>query len=121
MNLSLSRFKIFTFFLFGIVLYFSCTKIVTTNVGAGLIPPVDGVLTKDTVLDVISKNAGFDTAYVGISDDHVLGYVNDPIFGTTKASLNFQIAPTFSPFWLGYSKDTIVLDSVVLCLSYHST
>ncbi|MBV9964025.1 MAG: DUF4270 family protein [Parafilimonas sp.] len=120
MNLSLSSFKIFTFFLLGAVLYFSCTKIVTTDIGAGLIPPVDGVTTKDTVLDVISKNAGFDTAYVGLSDDHVLGYVNDPIFGTTRASLNFQIAPTANPFSLGYNKDTVVLDSVVLCLSYHS-
>ena len=120
MNLSLSRFKIFTFFLFAVAVIFSCTKIVTTNVGAGLIPPVDGVLTKDTVLDVLTKNAGYDTIAVGISDDHVLGYVNDPVFGKTKASLNFQIAPTIYPFSFGYGKDSIVIDSVVLCLSYHS-
>jgi uncharacterized protein DUF4270 len=120
MNLPLSRFKIFALFLIFVTLVFSCTKIITTDIGSGLIPPVDGVNTKDTVLDVVSKNAGYDTVSVGISDDHVLGYVNDPIFGKTKASVNFQIAPTVSPFYLGVPKDSVVLDSVVLCLSYHS-
>ncbi len=91
----------------------------TTNIGAGLIPPVDGVFTKDTVLEVLTKNIGFDTVAVGISDDHVLGYINDPIFGKTKASINFQVGPLTSPFSLGFNKDSIVLDSVVLCLSYH--
>ena len=120
MNLPLSRFKLFALFLIFATLVFSCTKIITTDIGAGLIPPVDGVNTKDTVLDVLSKNAGYDTVSVGISDDHVLGYVNDPVFGKTTASVNFQIAPTVSPFSLGIAKDSVVLDSVVLCLSYHS-
>jgi hypothetical protein len=118
MNLSLNR---FTFFLFLAALFFSCTKIVTTDIGAGLIPPVDGVITKDTMLDVVSKNTGYDTVSVGISDNHVLGYINDNgVFGTTTASLNFQIAPTIAPFSWGISKDSIILDSVVLCLSYQS-
>ena len=121
MNLPLSRFKIFALFLGFAALIFSCTKIVTTNIGSGLIPPVDGVNTKDTVLEVISKNAGYDTISVGISDDHVLGYVNDPLFGKTTASVNFQIAPVVSPFYLGFPKDSVVLDSVVLCLKYHGT
>lgn len=120
MNLRFSRFKIFVLFFVFAALIFSCTKIITTDIGSGLIPPVDGVNTKDTVLDVVSKNAGYDTVGVGISDDHVLGFVNDPVFGTTKASVNFQIAPTVSPFYLGIPKDSVVLDSVVLCLSYHS-
>ncbi|MEP6466484.1 MAG: DUF4270 family protein, partial [Parafilimonas sp.] len=120
MNLPLSRFKIFVLFLVFATLVFSCTKIITTDIGSGLIPPVDGVNTKDTVLDIVSKNAGYDTISVGISDDHVLGFVNDPVFGKTTASVNFQIAPTVSPFYLGVPNDSVVLDSVVLCLSYHA-
>jgi hypothetical protein len=121
MNLPLSRFKIFVLFLVAATVVFSCTKIITTDIGSGLIPPIDNVNTKDTVLEVVSKNAGYDTVSVGISDDHVLGYVNDPVFGKTTASVNFQIAPTVSPFYLGLPKDSIVLDSVVLCLKYHGT
>ncbi|MEP6683322.1 MAG: DUF4270 family protein, partial [Parafilimonas sp.] len=119
MNLPLSRFKIVALFLIFVTLVFSCTKIITTDIGSGLIPPVDGVNTRDTVLDIVSKNTGYDTVSVGISDDHVLGYVNDPLFGKTTASVNFQIAPTVSPFYLGFPKDNVVLDSVVLCLSFH--
>ena len=115
MNLSLYRFGSFLVF---ITLFFSCTKIVTTDIGSGLIPPVDGVITKDTILNVISKNVGYDTISVGISDDHALGYTNDPIFGTTTAALNFQVAPPTHPFSWGFDKKDIVLDSVVLCLDY---
>jgi hypothetical protein len=118
MHLTVSRLKIFTVFLFSIPLFFACTKIQTTDIGSGLIPPVDGVNTKDTILDVISKNTGFDTVSVGISDDHALGYINDPIFGTTKAIINFQLAPPYTPFSFGVSRDSLFLDSVVLCLSY---
>src|SRR6478609_5650570 len=115
MNSSLYRFG---FFLIFITLFFACTKIVTTDIGSDLIPPVDGIITKDTFLTVMSKNVGYDTISVGISDDHVLGYTNDPIFGTTRASLNFQVAPPSNPFSWGFAPKDIILDSVVLCLSY---
>lgn len=115
MNSSLSR---FTFFLVFAVLIFSCTKIITTDIGADLIPPVDGVITKDTVLEIKTKNVGYDSASVGISDNHVLGYVNDAVFGTTTASVNFQVAPLIANFSWGIDKADVVLDSVVLCLAY---
>jgi Domain of unknown function (DUF4270) len=121
MNLPTSRFKLFTFFLGFIALVFSCTKIATTDIGSDLLPPVDGVTTKDTVLDIITKNSDYDTVSVGISDDHVLGYIDDKDnFGTTTASLNFQVAPTSIPFSWGIDKSDITVDSVVLCLSYTS-
>ena len=110
----------FTFFLLVGSLFFSCTKITTTDIGSGLIPPVDGVITKDTVLDVVSKNTSYDTVAVGISDNHVLGYVDDAIFGKTTASINFQVAPPTTLFSWGISKDNIIVDSIVLCLSYKS-
>jgi hypothetical protein len=118
MNSTVSRLKIFTVFLFLTALFFACTKIQTTDIGSGLIPPVDGVHTKDTVLDVIAKNTGFDTVVVGISDDHALGYINDPIFGKTTATINFQLAPPFTPFSFIAGPDSLALDSTVLCLSY---
>jgi len=116
MNLSLySR----ALFFFLSILIISCTKIATTDIGSDLIPPADGVITKDTVLEVKTKNAGYDTAYVGISDDHMLGYVNDALFGKTTASVNFQVAPPSAPFSWGIPKNNIVLDSVVLCIKYN--
>jgi hypothetical protein len=118
MKFSVSRSSVSSFFLLICTLFFSCTKIAITDIGSDLIPPVDGVTTKDTVLEVTSKNSGYDTIAVGISDDHILGYVNDNLFGTTTASVNFQIAPSFTPFTFGIPKDSIVLDSVVLCFSY---
>ncbi len=117
MNSFRLRFVIFTF-LFFVTLIISCTKIVTTDIGAGLIPPVDGIITKDTIVEVITKNTGEDTISVGISDDHVLGYTDDRIFGKTTASVNFQIAPVTYPVYFGMPKDSIILDSVVLCLKY---
>lgn len=113
MNLSLYSRALF--FFLGILI-FSCTKIVTTDIGSDLIPPADGVITKDTVLDVITNNAGKDSVFVGISDDHMLGYVNDPVFGKTTASVNFQVAPQSYPFSWDIPKDSIVLDSVVLSI-----
>lgn len=118
MNYPHLRPRFFQGALLFLVVLFSCTKIITTDIGSGLIPPVDGVITKDTVIEVSTKNLGFDTISVGISDDHVLGYVNDPVFGKTTASINFQVAPETSPFARGINKDSIVVDSVVLSLKY---
>jgi hypothetical protein len=121
MNFPYSRFKIFTAFLFFAALLYSCTKIITTDIGSDLLPPVDAITTKDTVIEIATKNTGYDTIAVGISDDHVLGYINDPLFGKTTASVNFQVAPATVPLSFGISRDSIIMDSVVLCLKYTST
>lgn len=105
-------------FSFIILLLSACTKIKTTDIGSGLIPPVDGVLTKDTIIDVTTKNAGFDSTRVGISEDHVVGYLNDPLFGKTYAKINFQASPSFFPYSFEVRKDSLHLDSVVLVLGY---
>ncbi len=100
--------------------FFACTKITNTNIGGGLFPPVDGVTNKDTVLDVVTKNQSFDTVAVGFSDDHVLGYTNDPVFGNTTAAINFQVALPNSVFSFGggVPKTSLQLDSIVLSFSY---
>ena len=119
MNSTVSRLRFSPVFLAFVFIFFGCTKITTTNIGSGLLPPIDGVKTFDTVLEVVSKNAGFDSVVVGISDDHALGYVsNDPVFGKTIASINFQISPPYFPLSFGADKDHLYLDSVVLALSF---
>lgn len=118
MDFNVSRPKIFAFFISIITVFFACTKITNTDIGSGLIPPVDGVNTKDTVLNIITKNKAFDTVSVGFSDDHVLGFINDPVFGKTTASINFQVEPPSAPLTFGVSKDSLMFDSVVLSLHY---
>lgn len=113
-----SRLTKFIFFSSLLFAFFACTKITNTDIGSGLIPPVDGVITKDTVIDVVTKNQSFDTVAVGFSDNHVLGYTNDPVFGTTNGSINFQVALPNANFSFGVDKNTLVFDSVILSLSY---
>lgn len=115
MKLKKNVFLALLFLLFTV----ACTKIITSDIGSGLIPPVDGIFTKETTLVVSSKNAGFDTTVVRISDDNLLGYTNDPIFGKTTAEINIQLRPTFYPFVFGdTSQKAMILDSAVLVLAY---
>ncbi len=106
---------------FAIVsVYFSCTKIQTTELGAGLIPPVDGIITKDTLIDVFTNNfVDPDFARVYKTDDHVIGTIsNDPLFGKTTASAFFELKPVFYKYFFPGLKDSLVADSAVLILSY---
>ena len=103
---------------FSLVFFITaCTKISETDIGTGLIPPVDGVITKDTNITVYTKNfTNVDTARVSLYEDHALGYVNDPLFGTTEAAINLQLLPSSYPFTFEVSQDSLILDSVVLAL-----
>lgn len=103
------------------VIFAACTKLKTTDVGTGLIPPIDGVTTKDTFFEVETVNAAQDTIRVSYSGDHVLGYVNNPLFGKTLAKVNVELKPTYFPYTFEKSKDSLFLDSVVLVLSYRAT
>ncbi|MEO9209970.1 MAG: DUF4270 family protein [Ginsengibacter sp.] len=108
-----------------LILFFfviSCTKIDTTSLGKDLIPTVDNINTFDTTLDVIATN--FDIANlcdsVRRNDLHVLGIIaNDPYFGSTKGSIYLELKPQTFPFTFpDHDKDSIIIDSVVLALSY---
>jgi len=58
-------------------------------------------------------------ARVYTGDNHVVGAItNDPLFGTTTASMYFEMKPNTFPFALAGTKDSIVVDSAVLILSY---
>ena len=108
-------------FLFSLIIA-GCTKLDTTNIGSDLLPAVDNVTTFDTILTINTSQGVFnlDSTKVASTDDHVLGKIsNDPLFGTTTASIYAQFKPTFFPYYYGNAKDTIIgFDSVVLCLSY---
>lgn len=104
-----------------IVCISACTKIATTDIGSGLIPPVDGVNTKDTSLDVLAVNAGVeDTIRMYINEEHVAGFISDPLFGETRAKIDVQLQPDSYPysFPVTATADSLHLDSVVLILAY---
>jgi hypothetical protein len=98
----------------------SCTKIESTDIGAGLIPPVDNISTFDSSFPVITRNF-FDTGYVYPlrTDNLVLGRINnDPLFGKTTGIINVELKPDYFPYRFRGLVDSVKLDSMVLVLSY---
>jgi hypothetical protein len=108
------------FFFSLIIILSACTKILTTEIGNNLLPPNDNVVTKDTFITVYAKNAGDSLIKLALSDDHVVGSVNDPLFGSIKASINVQMVPAFFPYSFQVTNgDSITnIDSVVLVLHF---
>lgn len=102
------------------IFFYSCTKIETTDIGNGLIPPIDGVNVKDTFFDVVTNSfIDDDITRIYKSDEHIIGTIsNDPLFGTTTASLFFELKPTSYPFAFMGKKDSLVVDSAILVMSY---
>lgn len=100
---------------------FACTKIETIPFGGGLIPPIDGVITLETELQVITNNFIDSTGSflrVYKLDDHVIGVINnDPVFGKTTAEAYFELKPTSYKFAFPGGA-SITPDSAVLILSY---
>ena len=72
-----------------LMVFMSCTRVPSTELGAGLIPTIDGVITKDTLLEVITDTyMDKDSVRVYENDNHVLGAItNDPLFGKTAATM----------------------------------
>jgi hypothetical protein len=106
--------------LFLVVLFSACTRIGTTEMGLGLLPSADSFNTKDTILSVETETADRpDSLRVYGSDDHVVGTItNDPLFGSTTASLYFNLKPAYFPYTTSGSRDSVKVDSAVLVLSY---
>jgi hypothetical protein len=98
----------------------ACTRITSTELGGDLIPAVDGVTTLDTIMDVVTENFALtDTIRANKTDLQMLGAIStDPIFGKTRASLYFELKPDAFPFSIPGTKDSVVVDSAVLILSY---
>ena len=102
------------------VLFSACTRIGTTEMGLGLLPSADAFNTKDTILTVETVTVDRpDSLRVYGSDDHVVGTItNDALFGSTTASLYFNLKPAYFPYTTRGSKDSLKVDSAVLILSY---
>lgn len=112
--------RIFIFSVCLIGFFSACTRISSTDIGGGLIPDIDGVTTKDTLLDVITDSFDdADTVRIYRNDLHVVGAItNDPLFGKTRASLFFELKPPNYPYYFPGSKDSLKIDSAVLVLGY---
>lgn len=108
------------FLIFSLFVTASCTRITTTEIGAGLIPVVDGVNTFDTIMELETDTFNeTDTTRVYNADNMAIGAItNDPLFGTTSAELNFELTPPTFPYAFPGTKDSLVVDSAVLILSY---
>ena len=112
-------FRRVTYILFFSLLLISCTRISTSELGLDLFDK-DATSTKDTLLVVETETIVLeDSLRIFATDQQVLGDIsNDPIFGKTSAALFLQLKPTFYPFYIKGTKDSIVVDSAVLILSY---
>lgn len=106
---------------FAASLFFtSCTRIGSSDLGLGLLPSLDAVNIKDTTLDVIAETVDrTDSTQFYHSDIHILGEINnDPLFGKTKATMFFQMQPSYYPYYFAGTKDSIFVDSAVLVIKY---
>lgn len=106
----------------AIIIISGCTKISTTTLGNGLIPPIDGVNTFDTIIDVTAETFvdPTDTTRVFFGDLHTFGQINnDPIFGSTNARILFEPKPPYFKYYFP-PVDSTAVDSAVLVLSYAS-
>ena len=112
--------KKFSVFIFIVFLLSACTRIGSTEMGLGLLPSIDAFNTKDTVLEVITETVDRpDTLRIFSQDDQVVGNIsNDPVFGSTTASMYFQLKPSFFPYSTRGNLDSVVVDSAVLILAY---
>ena len=108
-----------TYILFFSLLLISCTRISTSELGLDLFDK-DATSTKDTLLVVETETIVLeDSLRIFATDQQVLGDItNDPIFGSTSASLFLQLKPSFYPFFIKGTKDSVIVDSAVLILSY---
>lgn len=110
------------------IVFSACRRInEATELGGGLIPPVDGINTFDTLLNVQTFNDTFgmvtDSQYLDKNQEFFLGRINnDPFFGKTDARMFLELKPLVYPYSFGNAHpDSLFIDSVVLVLNYIET
>jgi hypothetical protein len=111
------------------IVFSSCRKInEATELGGGVIPPIDGITTFDTTITVQAFNDTFglanDSQYLSKSEEFFLGRINnDPFFGKTDARIFVELKPPSFPYAFANRPfpDSLTLDSVVLVLDYVET
>ncbi|MBK9380530.1 MAG: DUF4270 family protein [Chitinophagaceae bacterium] len=106
------------------IVFSGCKKInEATELGGGLIPPIDNINTFETFLDIETDNLLFaDTTKVYFNDDLALGHIsNDPEFGVTHADAYFNISSSNYFTYPFINRDSVTIDSVILSLSYQGS
>jgi len=116
------------------IVFSACKKInESTDLGGGLIPPVDNITTFDTLIDVQTYNDTFSIVndstrignnITGFFDEFFLGKItNDPFFGASEAQIFLQLKPSNFPYAFRNKPhpDSLFIDSVVLILDYVET
>jgi Domain of unknown function (DUF4270) len=116
----MSPFSVLSSIVLFIFILSSCTKLDSTSLGGDFIPGSDRLIT-DTIIVPVSTTSFVenDTTIIDKSDLHILGFVNDPMFGTTTGSVYFQMLPVLYPFSYPVNSDSLFLDSLVLSLNYN--
>ncbi|MFM2440095.1 MAG: hypothetical protein RLZ16_1094 [Bacteroidota bacterium] len=109
----------FPILLLSILSLSACTRISTSELGLDFVS-MDSFNTKDTILVVETETVDRpDSLRIYGGDVHILGNLtDDALFGATSASMYFQLIPNSFPFYLQGSKDSIIVDSAVLVMSY---
>ena len=95
----------------------------STDLGGGLIPPVDNITTFDTSITVQTymdtMKFADDSIRLGAGEEFFLGKINsDPIFGKTDARVFLELKPATYPYAFLNKSDSLFIDSVVLVLDY---
>lgn len=109
------------------IVFSACKKINDyTDVGGGLIPPVDNITTFDTTISIQAFNDTFglanDSTRLTPTDEFFLGKINnDPFFGKTDARIFLELKPGGFPYIFPNDPDSLFIDSVVLVLDYLET
>jgi Domain of unknown function (DUF4270) len=111
------------------IIFSGCKKLnESTDLGGGLIPPVDNINTFDTSITVLTYNDTlkfmYDSIRIGTNEEFFLGKINnDPFFGKTDARLFLELKPPSYPFTFlnKPTPDSLKIDSVVLVLDYAET
>lgn len=111
-----------------VAIFPSCRKINDySEIGGGLIPPIDNINTFDTSLTIEVYNDTFslqtDSLRITQGDEHFLGLISsaDPFFGKTDARIFVQPKPGVFGTYPFVRKDSVKIDSVVLVLNYVET
>jgi hypothetical protein len=119
--LALSLFAIITIVS---VLFAACRKInESTDIGQGLIPPIDNINTFDTTIDVLAFNDTIsqanDTVRLNRSQEHFVGIINNDIFfGRSDAKIFFELKPVSYTTYPFARPDSVKIDSIVLVLGF---
>jgi len=106
------------FVLFSLIIMSSCDKDFT-SIDSDVINADNAINFNSSSVEysLRSSNEQINAVKTNNLPSFLLGYNNNPLFGTTKASFLGQLVPTeFSPSF----GDNVILDSVVLTIPYYS-